>query len=85
MRGTAATVTEGETPERVTAVGVALGAAMALATSRLLQGLVFGVSPTDTTTYVVVIALVLSTAVLASLLPALRASLTDPVALLKAE
>ncbi len=70
---------------QVTAVGAALGAATALATSRLLQGLVFGVSATDATTYVVVIGLVLSTAVLASLLPALRASRTDPVALFKAE
>ena len=70
---------------QVTAVGVALGAAMALATSRLLQGLVFGVSATDATTYTVVIGLVLSSAVLASLLPALRASRTDPVALFKAE
>ncbi|MEE8147818.1 MAG: FtsX-like permease family protein, partial [Longimicrobiales bacterium] len=70
---------------RVTAVGAALGVATALATSRLLQGLVFGVSATDATTYVVVIGLVLSAAVLASLLPALRASRTDPVALFKAE
>ena len=70
---------------QVTAVGAALGAATALATSRLLQGLVFGVSATDATTYFVVIGLVLSTAVLASLLPALRASRTDPVALFKAE
>ncbi len=70
---------------RVTVVGAALGAAAALATSRLLQGLVFGVSATDATTYVVVIGLVMSTAVLASLFPALRASRTDPVALLKAE
>ena len=70
---------------RVTGVGAALGAATALATSRLLQGLVFGISATDAPTYVVVIGVVLSTAVLASLLPALRASRTDPVALLKAE
>ena len=69
----------------VTAVGAALGAAAALATSRLLQGLVFGVSATDATTYVVVIGVVLSAAILASLLPAARASRTDPVALLKAE
>ena len=69
----------------VTGVGAALGAAAALATSRLLQGLVFGVSATDAPTYFVVIGAVLSAAVLASLLPALRASRTDPVALLKAE
>ena len=70
---------------QVTAVGAALGITMALATSRLLQGLVFGVSATDTTTYVVVVSLVLGTALLASLVPAFRASRTDPVALLKAE
>ncbi|MCH7665046.1 MAG: hypothetical protein IH936_03830, partial [Acidobacteria bacterium] len=65
--------------------GTAVGAGAALATSRLLQGLVFGVSATDPTTYVVVIGLVLASAVLASLLPALRASRTDPVALFRAE
>jgi putative ABC transport system permease protein len=70
---------------QVTAVGAALGITMALATSRLLQGLVFGVSATDATTYVVVVGLVLGTALLASLVPAFRASRTDPVALLKAE
>ena len=70
---------------RVTAIGVVLGAALALATSRLLQGLVFGVSATDASTYVVVIGLVLFVAVLASSVPALRASRTNPVALLKAE
>ncbi len=70
---------------RVTGVGAVLGTAVALATSRLLQGLVFGVSATDVKTYAVVIGLVLSAAILASLLPAIRASRTDPVALLKAE
>ncbi len=69
----------------VTAVGAVLGVVAALATSRILSGLVFGVSATDAPTYVVVIGAVLSTAVLASLLPALRASRTDPVALLRAE
>jgi ABC-type lipoprotein release transport system permease subunit len=70
---------------QVTGFGAALGAVTALATSRIIQGLVFGVSATDTTTYVVVIGMVLAAAVLASALPALRASRTDPVALLKAE
>jgi putative ABC transport system permease protein len=67
-----------------TAAGLALGIPAAIAASRLLQTLVFGVSPTDPATYAVIAALALATSVAAALLPALRASRVDPVSALKA-
>ncbi len=66
-------------------VGVALGLAAALAGSRLLASLLFGVAPRDPDTYAGVVILVLGVAALASLVPALRATRADPVASLRAE
>lgn len=66
------------------AAGLALGIPAAIAGSRLLQTLVFGVSPTDPTTYAVIAVLALATAVAAAVLPAVRASRVDPVSALKA-
>jgi putative ABC transport system permease protein len=66
------------------AAGLALGIPAALAGSRLLRTLVFGVSPTDPSTYVTIVALTLLTVVAASALPAWRAARVDPVAALKA-
>lgn len=70
---------------RVTAIGIAIGVVAALAVSRLLQGLVFGVSATDLRTYLIVPGLVLVGAVLASVVPAARAAREDPNALLRTE
>jgi ABC-type antimicrobial peptide transport system permease subunit len=64
--------------------GLVLGIPAAIAGSRLLQTLVFGVSPTDPATYAVIAALALTISVAAALLPALRASRVDPVSALKA-
>ena len=62
-----------------------MGIAGALAGTRLLRSLLFEVSPTDPVTFVVVIAVILATAALASYLPARRASRVDPVNALRAE
>ncbi len=70
---------------RLTGWGVALGAAAALAASRVLEGLVFGVTTRDVPTYLGVVAIVLLCATLASILPAVRAARRDPVGLLRAE
>jgi putative ABC transport system permease protein len=70
---------------RLAGIGVVLGALGALAASRLLRSLVYAVSPVDPATYAVVIGSVLAAALLASLLPALRASGADPSATLRAE
>ncbi len=63
--------------------GLLVGIPAALAASGLLGALVFGVSPTDPLTYAAIAALTIATAILASLLPALRASRVDPVSALK--
>ncbi len=70
---------------RLAAVGVAIGLLIALAASRLLAGLVFGVATTDPATFAAVTVAVLATAGLASWLPARRAVRGNPVEVLRAE
>jgi putative ABC transport system permease protein len=70
---------------RLTAIGLAVGAAGALVTSRLLTNLLFGVKPTDPWTYGLVATLLLLTAVAASCLPARRAMKIDPITALRQE
>jgi predicted permease len=60
------------------AAGIAVGVLAALALTRLMRGLVFGVSPTDPATFVVVSLLLAAVAVLASWLPARRAARIEP-------
>jgi predicted permease len=67
------------------AAGVLIGAGVALATVRLLQSFLWGVTPTDPLTFVVVIATLLAVALLASLVPALRVLRFDPALTLRAE
>jgi len=67
------------------AVGLALGLGGAAASARALRSVLFGVEPSDPTTYVLVGGTLLVTAALASLLPAWRASRVDPVRVLGAE
>ena len=60
------------------------GAAGALATSRLLAGLLFGVGPADPLTYAAVAVLMAAVGALAAAGPARRAARVDPVAALRA-
>jgi predicted permease len=62
----------------LTAVGVALGVAGALAVSRLLTSVLFGVKSTDPATYGIAAGVLLLTAAIASYLPARRAMRIDP-------
>jgi predicted permease len=70
---------------RVTALGIVLGVAGGLAVTRLLSSLLYGVSPTDTLTFVGVSVLLASVAMLASYIPARRATRVDPVVALRYE
>jgi putative ABC transport system permease protein len=70
---------------RLTLAGTLLGLLGAVAASRLLRGLLFEVRPLDATTFLVVSAVVVAAALLASLLPALRATHVDPMTALRAE
>ena len=70
---------------RLAAVGLVVGVAGALWTTRLLQGFLFGVEPWDPATFVGVGAAVFALAVAASVVPALRATRVDPVLALRRE
>jgi ABC-type antimicrobial peptide transport system permease subunit len=68
---------------RVTLIGIACGVASAYASTRLLESLLFEVSTTDATTFVVVSSAFVLVALLASLVPALRAVRIDPMGALR--
>jgi putative ABC transport system permease protein len=70
---------------RIGAFGTAIGIAVAAASSRLLSGLLFGVSPYDPLTFGVLAAGLMAVATLASWIPARRALAVEPVAALRAE
>ena len=67
------------------AVGIAVGLAGAFGVSRLLGHLLFGISSTDPMTFVGVPAALGTMAILASYVPALRATKVDPVIALRQE
>jgi putative ABC transport system permease protein len=66
-------------------VGIAAGLAGAAGLTRLMSALLFGVSPMDPATYAAVAAGLAGTALLASYLPARRASRVDPADALRFE
>lgn len=69
----------------LTAVGIAIGLAGALAMTRYLQGMLFGVTPLDAPTFVAVAVLFALVAALASYVPARRATAVDPLVALRCE
>jgi ABC-type antimicrobial peptide transport system permease subunit len=69
----------------LSAVGLGVGLVAALALTRLMSSLLFGIESTDVVTYAAAIGVILGAAALASYLPARRASAIDPVETLKAE
>lgn len=69
---------------RLAAAGVVIGLAGALATTRVMQSLLFDVSPTDPLTLCAVTALLLGVAIAAAWMPGRRASRVDPVEALRA-
>jgi len=70
---------------RTTLGGVVLGFLLALAVTRVLSGLLYGVGTLDPLVFSVVPALLLGVGQLASYLPARYASRADPVVVLRAE
>jgi putative ABC transport system permease protein len=74
-------VIEGMTPALI---GIGAGAVAALAAGRLLEKLVFGVSATDPLTLGIVAGTLAIVALIASLVPAYRASRLDPLVVLRA-
>jgi putative ABC transport system permease protein len=65
--------------------GEVIGLIGALALTRLMRALLFGVTPNDATTFVVVISILSIVALLACYLPARRATKVDPLIALRYE
>jgi len=70
---------------RVAAVGIAIGLVGALAATRVLRSLLFGVTPTDPATLAGVTVLLIALGALAAYAPARRATKVDPVEVLRRE
>jgi len=70
---------------KVVAVGVAIGMTGALATAGLIEGVLFGVRPLDPATFAAATMVMLSVGLLASWLPARRASSIDPIVSMRAD
>jgi ABC-type antimicrobial peptide transport system permease subunit len=64
-------------------IELALGLGVAIAATRLVKGLLFGVPATDPVSFVAAAALLAGVALLANYLPARRASRTDPLGALR--
>jgi hypothetical protein len=69
----------------LSAVGIAVGAVAAALLTRLLSSLLFGVTPLDVATFVAAAGFLGVAALLASYVPARRATRIDPMATLRAE
>jgi putative ABC transport system permease protein len=69
----------------LTAIGIAVGVALAAAVTRYIEGLLFGVTPVDPATFLGVSVIFVAVAGLASYMPARRASKIDPMSALRAE
>ena len=70
---------------KMAVAGVAIGLIAALGFTRLLSGMVYGVSTTDPLTFIVIAALLIIVALLACYLPARRATKVDPLVALRYE
>jgi putative ABC transport system permease protein len=70
---------------KLVSAGVLIGLGAALWLTRLLRGLLFGVAPSDLSTFVVVSAILVVVALLACAIPARRAMRVDPIVALRCE
>jgi ABC-type antimicrobial peptide transport system permease subunit len=70
---------------RLAALGVAAGAIGALALTRLIRGLLFGVSSFDPLTFLAMAALLVAVMAIACIVPARRATKVDPLIALRYE
>jgi predicted permease len=70
---------------RVAFIGLLIGLATALALTRLMSGLIYGIQPHDPLTFTGVLALLALVALGASYFPALRATRVDPMVALRYE
>ena len=69
----------------VTVTGTTIGLVVAVLLARVMRGLVFGVEPTDAATFAAVTVVLPGAALLASYIPARRATRIDPLTSLRAD
>ena len=70
---------------RTTAIGIAIGLLLAVGAGQILQGMLYGVNSIEPVVMVAAPAILLVSSLLASLIPALRATRVDPTVALRAE
>ena len=70
---------------RLAAIGVVLGVVLALLSTRMLSSMLFGVSPLDPLTFGAMAVFLTGVGLLACMIPARRASRTDPMTAIRAE
>jgi ABC-type antimicrobial peptide transport system permease subunit len=73
------------TGARLAFFGIAAGTAVALALTRLMTDLLYGVRPADPVTFSVVTIILAATSILACYIPARRATRVDPIVALRYE
>jgi predicted permease len=69
----------------LTGIGVGIGIVAAAGLTQFMKSLLFGISPLDPVTYIAISVILISSAMLASYLPARRAAAVDPVVALRTE
>jgi putative ABC transport system permease protein len=70
---------------RLTMIGVAIGLAAAIALTRVMKSLLFNVSATDPATFALIALLLIAVALIASYIPARRATKVDPLQSIRSE
>jgi putative ABC transport system permease protein len=70
---------------KLVALGLVIGLAAAFVLTRVMASLLFGISATDPVTFITISFVLLAVALLASYIPALRATRVDPMIALRAQ